>query len=145
MYGAMKAYLHISKAAVDETLATPALQGLRLLEPLKSLALAAGMPMKILEEVNTNGDAEAHTKEADLWFCLEGAPTFTLGGVLQNAHKRTSANGEVVPDEIIGDSIEGGDEIVLMPSEWLWIPADVPHQHHSSGTTRMVIIKVPKT
>lgn len=141
----MKPYLHISKSIVDTTLAIPALQGVRLLEPFKSFTLASGAPIKILEESNANGDAEAHEKEADLWLCLEGTPTFTLGGVLRNSRKRVAADGTLVPDELVGENIEGGDEIVLMPGEWLWIPTGVPHQHRSFGTMRMAIIKIPQT
>lgn len=111
----MKPYLYIQKSVIDQTLATPAFQGVHFLEPFQSLTRASGMPLKILEEVNANGNAEMHENEADLFLCLEGTPTFLIQG----------------------------DEIVLHPGEWLWIPAGVPHQHHSSGTSRIAIIKIP--
>lgn len=141
----MKTYLHITSKTIATSLATPAIDGLRLLEPLKSIALESGMPMKILEEVNTGGDAEVHHHEADLWLCLQGMPKFTLGGKLVNERRRQNQDGSLMPNEYMGDRIEEGDEITLQAGEWLWIPPGIPHQHRSLGATRLVIVKIPKT
>jgi hypothetical protein len=80
----MQNFIHISKNLLNETLKTPATDGLRLLDPLKSIALQSGMPMKILEEVNAYGDFEKHLHEEDLWLCLQGNLIFTLSGKLEN-------------------------------------------------------------
>lgn len=138
----MKKHVHITGAIIGTALAVPAKQGLRSLEPLKSLAASAEMPMQILEENKAGGDAEVHAHQADLWFCLEGASTFTLGGKLINERQRSNPDGSPMPNEFMGDGIDGGEEVVLHVGEWLWIPRSVPHQHRSKGITRLVIIKI---
>ncbi len=140
----MQNFIHISKNLLNETLKTPATDGLRLLDPLKSIALQSGMPMKILEEVNAYGDFEKHLHEEDLWLCLQGNLIFTLSGKLENERQRTGADGKnLVPNEFTGDRIIDGEEVELEPGDWLWIPRGVPHHHRSSRVTRLAIIKIP--
>lgn len=126
----------LRKEEIDKTLATGSFQGKRLLEPLKSFAVATGFPVKILEDREVVNEAEVHENDGDLWQCLEGEVTFVCGGELVD--KEIVKNGEWKAREI-----NGGTEIVLKPGDWLWIPAGEPHQHKTSSVARLVIIKIP--
>ena len=112
----MNSFIHIPKSVINESLAQAPVAGKRQLEPLMAIAKAGGVPLNILEDHQiTNNEAEVHTEEADLWLCLEGEITF-----------------------ICDDT-----DVLLKPGDWLWIPTGVPHQHNTSGTARLVIIKIP--
>lgn len=129
----------IRKEEIDKSLASEPTKGKKLLEPLKSLAQEKGLPIKILEDMEITNEAEVHEKEGDLWQCLEGEVTFVCGGKLANPQKHPRHDFEWK-----GTGVEGGEEIILKPGDWLWIPAGEPHQHNCpDGVARMVIIKVP--
>lgn len=140
----MSQALHVPKSTIDQTLATAATQGKRLLEPLKALAAANGMPLNILEDMAVHNEAEIHHHEADLWLCLEGSVRFICGGEMVDPWNKKLADGTEDPREVKAKEIRGGTESVLAPGDWLWIPAGVPHQHICEGTARLAIIKVPK-
>ena len=105
----------ISKGRIARTLKTRPEKGVRLLEPFKSFARANNLPINILEDRAVRGQMEVHRTEADLWLCLEGKPSFTVGG------KR----------------------VVLHPGDWLWIPPGVAHAHAAAKTARLAIVKIP--
>lgn len=134
----------VRKADIAKTLKTKPANGKRLLEPLKSIAATHALPFNILEDKNVANDAEVHTREGDLWYCLEGSVTFICGGKMVAPWHGKSADGTDNPNELKARKIKGGKEMVLKPGDWLWIPAGVPHSHHTKGTARLVIIKIPK-
>lgn len=137
-------YKVFRKAVIEETLHTPAQDGVRLLEPLKSLSAADVVPLNILEEKQKSGESEVHRAHHDLWQCLEGEAVFVCGGILHNAIARQNSDGSPNGNELTGDAIDGGEEITLKPGDWLWIPSGIPHQHRATETVRMIIIKIPK-
>ena len=136
-------YVLFPKSVIDQTLQAPTEPGVRLLEPLKTLALAGKVPFNILEESHMSGEPEVHLKHADLWGCLEGEATFLCGGELVGQTARINADGSPNENELKGDSITGAQETVVGVGDWLWIPAGMPHQHRADTSVRMIIIKIP--
>lgn len=133
----------VRKGQVDETLRAVPTQGKHSLEPFAAFAKAHGLPFTILEDTDvTDNDAEVHTEEADLWLCLEGNPTFIYGGTLVNPWEKKLPDGTTDPRQLKAKEIRGGEEAVLHPGDWLFIPAGTPHTHRSKGTARLVIIKL---
>ena len=139
----MKRSVVIRKAEISATLSVPPSEGKRLLEPFASFAKKHQLPFSLLEDTNIENDAEVHTEDGDLWLCLEGEPTFTVGGTLLNPSAKKRADGSLDEHEWKGKEIESGEIITLYPGDWLWIPAGQPHQHRCKGTARLVIIKIP--
>jgi len=141
----MKTSVFVSKLEIDKALATAPTDGKRLLEPIKSLSQSTGIPFNILEDVNiTHGGAEVHLHEDDLWLCLSGEVTFTVGGEMVDPKVLKDADGIEHPNELQAEEIKNGEQKVLKTGDWLWIPAGQPHQHHCSGAARLAIIKIPK-
>ena len=103
-----------------------------ILEKLKDSSL----PFKIHEDIQVMNKAEIHKKAGDLWLCLEGEPTFIVGGELIDPWEKDE-------NELRAENIKDGDEFVLKAGDWLWIPPNCPHQHGCKDTARLVIIKVP--
>ena len=68
----------------------------------------------------TPGKAEIHTRDTDLIYVLEGSARFVTGG-------RVLAGANTAPDEIRGDSIEGGETRVLSKGDVIIVPAGTPH------------------
>jgi glc operon protein GlcG len=66
------------------------------------------------------GQAEIHTLDADIVHVLDGTATLVTGGTAVNA-KQTA------PDELRGDSIQGGETRQLVQGDVVVIPAGVPH------------------
>ncbi len=118
-------------------------QGKRMMEPLKTFSKTEGVSFNILEDTAVSNDAEVHTHEADLWGCLQGEVTFTIGGEMVDPKPSVGKNGHVNERELKAKQIKGGSEIVLKPGDWLWIPAGEPHLHKAEGTARLIIIKIP--
>ncbi len=138
-----KKWTVIRKENFEETLAQKPTPGVKLLEPFKSLALKNNLPFKILEEQAIKGEAELHHHECDLWLCLEGESTFTIGGTLINPQTRKNSAGTENPNEVKGDGIKDGEEVILKPGDWLWIQEEIPHYHACQKTARLLIIKIP--
>ncbi len=99
--------------------------------------------MNILEDKDITNDAEVHTHEADLWFCLEGQVTFEIEGALHEPVAKVLPDKTVDEREWKSKTIDGGRIVVMNPGDWLWIPAGQPHQHRCTGVARLVIIKIP--
>ena len=132
------------KESLDTVLAQEIKEGKRELEPLKSFSKLEGIPFNILEDTNVVSEIEIHINMADLWHCIEGEVTFTLGGTPVEPYKKVNKDGSLSETEIRAERVDGSDEKVLRPGDWLWIPAGVPHSHKTTGTARLVIIKVPQ-
>ncbi len=140
----MNTVVHITKKQVEETLAVTSTPGKKSLEPFRTFAKENNLPIKIIENHQTeNNEAEVHMREADLWFCLEGEVTFRCGGELIEPRHVKQSNGNDDPNELKAKLMHGGTEHVLRQGEWLWVSAGVPHQDSSSGTARLILIKVP--
>lgn len=135
--------LYIPKSKVDETLVASSTQGKKLLEPLKSLAIETGSPLKIIELDHHVNVPEVHKYLDDLWYCIEGEVRFFVGGTMIEPRMRTLPDGTLDETELRAKSIEGSKEILVRPGDWLWIPAGEPHQHITEGTARLFIIKIP--
>ena len=135
----------VAKQDIDQTLATPATAGKRLLEPLKMFATQNKLPLNILEDKEIENEAEIHEHEADLWYCLEGEVRFIVDGEMVEPFHRPKADGSIDEREWKAKQIKNGQEIKLTVGDWLWIPAGQPHQHICEGTARLAIIKIPKT
>lgn len=122
----------------------PVIPGGGLLQPFASIAAESGFPMKILEDVAQWRDAEVHVHEGDFWICLQGEARFVYGGELVNPQFRLNVDGSENKNELYAKEIVNGTEIVLQEGDYFWIPPGEPHQHGSTGTTRLGIIKIPQ-
>src|SRR5256712_1048109 len=67
------------------------------------------------------GQAEIHTKDADVIYVLEGSATFVTGGEAVDA--KTTA-----PDELRGSSIRNGQTRQIAKGDVIIVPHGVPHQ-----------------
>ena len=67
------------------------------------------------------GQAEIHTKDADVIYVLEGSATFVTGGVPVD----TAATA---PDELRGSSIRNGQTQQISKGDVIVVPNGVPHQ-----------------
>ena len=67
------------------------------------------------------GQAEIHTKDADVIYVLQGSATFVTGGEAVDA--KTTA-----PDELRGSSIRNGETRELAKGDVVIVPHGVPHQ-----------------
>lgn len=133
----------IRKAEIEATLAREPTPGKRLLEPLKSRALAEKLPLNILEDNEVSNEAEVHRHEGDLWHCLEGEVIFVYGGEMVSPWAKQLPEGGTDDREIKAKEIAGGTEVTLHAGDWLWIPAGQPHSHRTDKTARLMIIKIP--
>lgn len=129
---------------IEKSLQSAPIQGVRLLEPFKTLALSNNLPFKVLEDSEIINKPEIHVHEGDLWYCLEGTVTFVVDGILDSPTNRNNADGSINNVEIVGESITGGTEITLKEGDWLWIPPGQPHQHLTKAYARLMIIKIPE-
>jgi len=68
----------------------------------------------------TPGQAEIHTKDADIVYVLDGTATIVTGGTAVDTKS-------VAPDEIRGVKIDGGESRQLAKGDVLIVPAGVPH------------------
>lgn len=69
---------------------------------------------------DTPGKAELHTRDTDVFYVVDGTATFVTGGKIVNP-KSTA------PEEVRGDSIEGGQDHQLTKGDVIVIPAGTPH------------------
>ena len=67
------------------------------------------------------GQAEIHTKDADVIYVLQGSATFITGGEAVDA--KTTA-----PDELRGSSIRNGQTRQIAKGDVIIVPHSVPHQ-----------------
>jgi len=106
-------------------------------------AFAKGMPL--LETNNfkihasrreTPGSAEIHTRDTDIVYVLEGAATLVTGGKALQAKT-------IAPDEIRGQSIEGGEVWHIAKGDVIVIPNGVPHWFKNvDGPLLYYVVKV---
>jgi mannose-6-phosphate isomerase-like protein (cupin superfamily) len=73
---------------------------------------------------DTPGKAELHTRDTDVFYIVDGTATFVTGGKIVSP-KITA------PEEVRGDSIEGGEEHQLNKGDVIVIPAGTPHWYKS--------------
>jgi glc operon protein GlcG len=66
------------------------------------------------------GQAEIHTEDADIVYVLDGNATLVTGGAPNNVKP-------IAPDELRGDSIDGGESHRLSKGDVIVIPAGTPH------------------
>jgi quercetin dioxygenase-like cupin family protein len=65
-------------------------------------------------------DVEVHTREADLFYVIDGTATQVLGGTVVGGK-------DTGPGQIRGSKIEGGQTYHLSKGDVMWVPAGVPH------------------
>jgi len=83
------------------------------------------------------GQAEVHLIDTDIIHVLEGSAVIVTGGKVVGG--KTTA-----PQEIRGDSIEGGDVRELKPGDVMVIPDGVPHWFQKvDGPLLYYVVKVP--
>lgn len=97
--------------------------------PSRQVAAAFAKGLPLLETAgykihasrrDASGQAEVHTKDADIIYMLEGSATVVTGG-------RVIDSNVIAPDEIRGSRIEGGVTRVLNKGDVMVIPAGTPH------------------
>lgn len=91
-------------------------------------AFAKGMPLVEQENYKIHasrreagtGLVEIHEKDTDILYVLSGTATLVTGGVV--AGKKT-----VAPEEVRGETSEGGETRQLRPGDVVIVPNGVPH------------------
>lgn len=68
-----------------------------------------------------NGQAELHSKVADVFVVESGEGTLVVGGKIPDG--KTTA-----PNEVRGPSIDGGEKHPIAAGDVVHIPANIPHQ-----------------
>lgn len=68
-----------------------------------------------------SGQGEVHADWEDHIFILEGEADLVLGGTVENPKT-------VSPGETRGDGIKGGKRFSLHPGDYVFVPANTPHQ-----------------
>jgi len=89
---------------------------------------------------NGPGEAEIHTKLADLMLIRSGEGTVLIGGKIVEGNPTG-------PDEIRGKSIEGATKYPIAAGDVLYIPANTVHQFQvepGKSFTAMVVKITPK-
>ncbi len=66
------------------------------------------------------GQAEIHTKDADIIYVLDGTATFVTGGTAVDPKN-------IAADEIRGSEISGGDTRQIAKGDVIIVPAGTPH------------------
>jgi mannose-6-phosphate isomerase-like protein (cupin superfamily) len=66
------------------------------------------------------GQAEVHVKETDIFYVVDGEATFVTGG-------KVVGGKETQPNQIRGESIDGGETYHLKKGDSITVPAGVPH------------------
>ncbi len=85
---------------------------------------------------NQPGVPEEHAKETDVFYIRSGKATFVTGG-------RMIGGKPVGPGEILGTSIEGGEEHHLGAGDVIIIPKGVPHWYRDlPGEFTYFVVKV---
>jgi mannose-6-phosphate isomerase-like protein (cupin superfamily) len=85
-----------------------------------------------------NSGSEIHEKLADFIFVREGKGSIVVGGKLIGGQPSA-------PDEIRGESIEGGTRYPVTAGDALYIPANMPHQFFVEKGEHWVITLVKIT
>ncbi|MBV9180557.1 MAG: hypothetical protein JO356_04540 [Acidobacteria bacterium] len=67
------------------------------------------------------GQAEIHTKDADVIYVLQGSATFITGGEAVDAKN-------IAADELRGTNIKGGETRKIAKGDVIIVPHGVPHQ-----------------
>jgi glc operon protein GlcG len=84
----------------------------------------------------SSGMAEAHMKDTDIIYVLEGSATFVTGGSIVEA--KTTA-----PDEIRGAAISGGETRRISRGDVITVPSGTPHWFKEvSGPLTYYVVKV---
>ena len=109
----------LPKAEIDAMLAAAPMQGKNMLEPLKTLGAEHNLPFNIIELSRYENKVEVHKYLNDLWFCFEGEVRFLCGGTMQEAHTRVRSDGSLDETEMRAKGLEGAEEIILKPGDWL--------------------------
>ena len=82
------------------------------------------------------GMAEIHSKDTDIIYVLGGKATFVTGGT-------ASEPKTIAPDEIRGNSIQGGDTRQIAEGDVIVVPNGVPHWFREiSGPFTYYVVKV---
>ena len=85
---------------------------------------------------DTEGQAEVHTKDADIIYMLEGSTTFVTGGTVVDG-TTTAA------DEIRGTRVQGGETRTLRKGDVVVVPRGTPHWFKEiSGPVLYYVVKV---
>lgn len=95
-------------------------------------------PLKFVVEQEKKNDAEIHNNVADLFFLISGNMIFTCNGKLVNPKK--SPNDQ---NTLIADKIKNGKKFILKASDWLFVPANCPHQRTTLKKSHFIVIKIP--
>lgn len=95
-------------------------------------------PLKFVVEQEKKTDAETHNNIADLFFLISGNMIFTCNGKLVNPKK--SPNDQ---NTLVADKIKNGKKFILKAGEWLFVPANCPHQRITLKKSRFIVVKIP--
>jgi mannose-6-phosphate isomerase-like protein (cupin superfamily) len=84
-----------------------------------ALATAGDYNVQMLRRTAA-GQVEVHTKEADIFYVVDGEATFVTGGTMVGGK-------ETQPNQLRGTSIDGGETYHLKKGDAVVVPAGVPH------------------
>lgn len=99
----------------------------------------SSVPLRFIVEQKQTNKAEIHKNVADLFFIISGEVDFICNGKLIDSKKQPNDQ-----NTFIADKIENGTKYNLKTNDWLFIPANCPHQRTTLKESCFVVIKIPK-
>jgi mannose-6-phosphate isomerase-like protein (cupin superfamily) len=118
-------------AIVDRAKAQPA-------QPLRSSPLFQSPPYAVNIEYRTAVATSAvHEAEAELFYVIDGAGTFVIGGQLTESQRTNAQN-------LSGKAITGGTSQKVAKGDFMWVPAGSPHWFSAiDGTITLMSLHLP--
>jgi len=107
-------------------------------QPLRVTPLFQSAPYTVNIEYRTAvATAAVHETEAELFYVVDGAGTFVIGGALSEP-QRTN------PQNLTGKAITGGTTQKVAKGDFMWVPAGSPHWFSAiDGTVTLMSVHLP--
>jgi mannose-6-phosphate isomerase-like protein (cupin superfamily) len=107
-------------------------------QPLRATPLFQSPPYTVNIEYRTAVATSAvHETEAELFYVIDGAGTFVIGGALTEPQRTNAQN-------LTGKAITGGTSQKVTKGDFMWVPAGTPHWFSAiDGTVTLMSLHLP--
>jgi mannose-6-phosphate isomerase-like protein (cupin superfamily) len=107
-------------------------------QPLRVSPLFQSPPYTVNIEYRTAvATASIHETEAELFYVIDGAGTFVIGGTLTEPQRSN-------PQNLTGKAITGGTSQKVTKGDFMWVPAGSPHWFSAvDGTVTLMSVHLP--
>ena len=82
-----------------------------------------------------NATASAHSREAEIFFVVDGSGMAVTGGRLRDETRRNAEN-------LSGSGIDGGESQHISKGDVLFVPENTPHWFDPSGSEPLVLLSL---